>query len=214
MDLQKFENSFNDNRHTVANSICARLNNANIDIIFWPFCFDHTLRFLNVNSCADKDSSCLDAVFSRYDIFKNLRYFGSCGWCCSPGDHDVKFKSNSRKGLFWGFLPDTTRIILNYNQQSNWIKKASHSRFDEGFNDLSLQQQPHNFINLCYFNNGVELQIDPPEYCTTVDFDFFTTPFAETDTHNITITCDNSTFVLVIDNNKTSHHAFISQIST
>ena len=160
------------------------------------------------------DSSRLEAVFGCCDNSKNLKYFGSRVWCRPPGDCDAKFKSNSRKGLFLGFLSDTTKNIVYYNQESNRIKKANHFCFDEGFNDLPLQQQPPNVINLRNSNNGVEFPIDPPEYCTTEDFGFFTSPFAESHTHNINITCDDSTFGLVIDSDETSHCAFINQIST
>ena len=97
---------------TVANSIHTHLIGANIDIRFWPYCFDHTLRLLNVNSCVSMDSSRLEAAFGRRDNFKNLKYFGSCVWCRPPGDRDAKFKSNSRKGLFLGFLPHTTKNIF------------------------------------------------------------------------------------------------------
>ena len=94
------------------------------------------------------DSSCLGAVFGRRDNFENLNYYGSRVCCRPPGDSDTKFKSNSHKDLFLGFLPDTTKNIFYYDQESNRIRKASHFRFDEGFSDLPLQQQPPNVINL------------------------------------------------------------------
>ena len=58
------------------------------------------------------DSFRFEAAFGRCDNFKNLKYFGSRVWCRPPGYRDAKFKSNSRKGLFFGFLPDTTKIFL------------------------------------------------------------------------------------------------------
>ena len=94
------------------------------------------------------DSSHFEASLGRRDDFKNRKYFGSRVWCRLPGDRDGKFNSNSRKGLFFGFLPDTTKNIFHYNQESNRIKKACHFHFDEGFNDFFLQQQPPNVINL------------------------------------------------------------------
>ena len=87
----------------IANSIRAQLIGANIDIRFWPYCFDHNLRLLNANSCADMDSSYHEAAFGCRDNFQNLKYFGSHVWCRPPSDCDEKFKSNSRKGLFLGF---------------------------------------------------------------------------------------------------------------
>ena len=159
------------------------------------------------------DYSRLEAAYGHCDNFKNLKYFGSQVWCRPPGDRDAKFKSNSRKGLFSGFLPNMTKNIFFYDQESNRIKKASHFRFDEGFNDLPLHEQPPNVINLRNSNNGVEFPIDPLEYSTAEDFNFFTSSFAETHTHNINITCDDSTFGLKIDSDETSNRAFISQIS-
>ena len=109
---------------------------------------------------------------------------------------------------------DTTKNMVYYDQAANCIKKTNHFCFDESFNGLALQQQPPNVINLWNSNNGVEFPIDHPEYCTSEDFNSFTTHFAKTHTHNINIMCDDSTFGLVIDSDETSHHAFISQIST
>ena len=56
--------------------------------------------------------------------------------------------------------------------------------------------------------------IDPPKYSTSEGFKFFPTLFAETKTYNIDITCDDSTFGLVIAANETSNRAFINRIST
>ena len=125
---------------TVANSIRAQLIGAALDVRFWPYCFDHTLRLLNANSCAGMDRSRIQAAFGRKDNFQGMRYFGCRVWCRPPGDRDIKFKSNSRKGIFLGFLPDTTKNIYYYDEESNRIKKASHFHFDEGFNDLPIEK--------------------------------------------------------------------------
>ena len=55
--------------HTVANSIRAQLIGANIDIRFWPYCFDHTIRLLSANSCAGMDSYRLQVVYGCREIF-------------------------------------------------------------------------------------------------------------------------------------------------
>ena len=118
---------------TVANSICAQLFGANIDIQFWLYYFDHTLRLLNTNSCAGMDSSCLEAAFDCHDNFKNVKYFGSCVWCSPPGDRDAKVKTNSQNSLFLGFLPDTTKnyfstiknLIISIELASSALMRAS-----------------------------------------------------------------------------------------
>ena len=120
----------------------------------------------------------------------------------------------SRKGLFLGFLPDTTKNIFYYDQESNRIKKASHFCFDKGFNDLPLHEQPPNVIHLCNAAKGDAFPIDPPEYSTSEDFDFFNTPFASTKTYKIYITCEDTTFGLHIEADETSNRAFIDKIST
>ena len=61
----------------VTNSVRAQLIGANIDIRFWPYCFNHTLCLLNVNSCEGMDYSRVEAFYGRCDNFKNLKYFGS-----------------------------------------------------------------------------------------------------------------------------------------
>ena len=158
------------------------------------------------------DHSYLEAAFERRDNFKNLKYFGNRVWYRPPGNLSTKFKSNLQKGLSLGFLPETTKDILYYDQRSNSIKKVRHFCFDE--DDLPVDQQPPNSIALYNSNNGTVSPIDPPMYCTTEGFDSFTSPFAETQIYNINTDCDDLTLGLVIDLDETSHQAFISQIST
>ena len=84
----------------VANNIWAQLIGANIDIRFWLYCSDHTIRLLYTNSCAGIDLSRLEAAYGRREKFKGMKYFGCRVWYQPPGDRNVKFKSNSCKGLF------------------------------------------------------------------------------------------------------------------
>ena len=47
-----------------------------------------------------------------------------------------KLKSNSQKGIFLGYIPNTTMNILWYDPETNKVKIAKHTRFDEGMNNL------------------------------------------------------------------------------
>jgi hypothetical protein len=54
----------------------------------------------------------------------------------------VKLQPNSRKGIFLGFLPNTTKNILWYDVHTGRIKIAKHVRLDEGLNDLPMDAIP------------------------------------------------------------------------
>jgi hypothetical protein len=65
---------------------------------------------------------------------------------------DFKFWPNSRKGIFLGFLPNTTKNILWYDVETSEVKIAKHARFDEGLNDLPFGEIPPNVQHLRAYN--------------------------------------------------------------
>ena len=56
--------------------------------------------------------------------------------------------NNSRKGIFLGYLPQTTKNILWYDIETDCVKIASHACFDEGMNDLPIDAIPPNITHL------------------------------------------------------------------
>lgn len=158
------------------------------------------------------DTFYLQAAFGHEDNVCGMKYFGCHVWCHPPGDHDTKFKSNSCKGIFLGFLLNTTKKIYYYYEESNHINKVSHFVFDEGFNNLPLEKQTPNVIALCNELDDKPFPIDNPSYLTSEDFYFyFHTPFTHTDMYTINIKCDDSTFSILVseDTKSTTMHMFL-----
>ena len=63
-------------------------------------------------------------------------------------NRSAKFKNNSRKGIFLGFVPNATRNILWFDVNAEMVKIAKHAKFDEGMNDIPLDQLPPNAMQL------------------------------------------------------------------
>lgn len=121
---------------TVANAVRSLLLGANLDVKFWPHAFHHWLRIDNAIPSRDQDASPLELAGADRPDFSNFRTFGCRVWVCPPGRRRKKFVSASRKGIFLGYIPNTTRNILWYDPETNHVKIAKHARFDEDMNDL------------------------------------------------------------------------------
>ena len=63
-------------------------------------------------------------------------------WVRPPGRRSAKFVTNSRKGIFLGYFPDTIANIIWFDPETFHVKNAKHARFDEGMNDLDINQIP------------------------------------------------------------------------
>ena len=142
-----------------------------------------------------------------------MKYFGCCVWYHLPDEHNAKFNSNSCKSISLGFLPDMTKNIYYYHEDSDCIKKVSHFCFDECFNDIPLEQQPPRIIALCNSCDGKPFLIDHPSYSTSEDFYFFDTPFNHTDTYTLNAKCDDSTFGILLVEDEVNHHAYVLDTS-
>jgi hypothetical protein len=65
--------------------------------------------------------------------------------------------SNSRKGTFLGFIPNTMKNILWYDVETKRVKIAKHAQFDEGMNDLQFKSLPPNAIHMQWVRQGTKL---------------------------------------------------------
>ena len=78
----------------------------------------------------------------KVDNLSALRTFGCRGvWVRPPGEQQVKLCPNSRKGIFLGFLPNTTKNIVWYDPETERIKVAKHIK-----SVPSLPMHPANLV--------------------------------------------------------------------
>jgi len=59
---------------------------------------------------------------AKVDDFTGFRTFSCHVWVRPPHRRKAKFKPNSRKGIFLGFLPSTTKNILWYDPETAKVK--------------------------------------------------------------------------------------------
>ena len=104
---------------TLANTICALLVGANLNIKFWPYAFYHALQMPNAfpeQGASDLPINIVVAT-DKCEIFLNIQTFGCRVWVCPPGACAAKLRPNSQKGVFLGYVPHTTRNILWYDTE-------------------------------------------------------------------------------------------------
>ena len=100
-------------------------------------------------------------------------------WVRPPGRRQHKLRPNSRKGRFLGFLPNTTKNIVWFDPETEKVKTAKHARFDEGMNDLQMDDLPRHVIHLQRLEQGQPFPEEENE--TTIDkFHFSLNPFSHT----------------------------------
>jgi hypothetical protein len=196
---------------TVANAIRAMLLGANLDARFWPYAFHHWLRIDNSMPSRDQTKSPLEIATQQKDDFSAFRTFGCRVWVRPSGRRGAKLIPNSRKGIFLGFLPNTTKNIVWYDPETQRVKTAKHARFDEGMNDLPVDAIPPNVVHLQRTQQGDPLPADSQE--SSIDeFHFRLNPFAHTMTKHLQVRCRNPTFGLTIGADEVNNRAYITDI--
>ena len=126
-----------------------------------------------------QDKSPIALATGRPEDFSNIRTFGCRVWVRPPGKRSAKLQPNSRKGIFLGYVPHTTRNILWYDVETTRIKIATHARFDEGMNDLPVTDMPPNVAHLRRTDDGDAIPADVSELSAS-DFCFDIVPFVTT----------------------------------
>ena len=149
-----------------------------MDIKFWPFAFYHVLRIRNVIPGAGQTALPLFLSTGRKDNFKNLRVFG-CRVIVPPlGSTKARFAKKAKKGIFLGYIQNTTRLMYWFDLKSQRVKVGTHMQFDEGFNDLPLTDLPLGASQYVRLNHGIR---PPPDDkpVTQSDLQFFVYPFED-----------------------------------
>ena len=163
---------------TLGNSIRALLTGANLPIKFWPYAFYHAMRLANAFPERGEPMSPLEKATDRKENLSSFRTFGCRVWVRPPGRKKAKLQPNSRKGVFLGFVPYSTRNILWYDVETNRVKIAFHARFDEGMNDLPFESLPPNVKHLQRTDEDKPFPIEPAEVSAS-SFTFYVDPFAD-----------------------------------
>ena len=117
---------------SIANTIQALLTGSGIDTKFWPCVFYHSLWLHNAMPTLVYELSPLTFATNIQEDFTNLRSFGCRVWVRPQGMRLEKLIPNSQKGILIGYVQYTTQNILWNDLDTNWIKIATHARFDEG----------------------------------------------------------------------------------
>ena len=196
---------------TVANAIRAMLHGANLDARFWPYAFHHYIRIKNALASRGQSASPLTLSTGKVDDFSDFRTFGCRVWVRPPGRRPVKLRPNSRKGIFLGFLPNTTKNVLWFDPETSNTKIAKHVRFDEGMNDLPFDEIPPNVLHLQRVRQGEPFPAESDE-STVAQFEFTQNPFAHTISKTIKATQRDSTFGMELDSDILYNRAYVSDI--
>lgn len=178
---------------TAANAVRAMLTGANLEVKFWPYAFHHWLCLDNSFPSRDQTQAPLKIAQDVVDDLSGLRTFGCRVWVRPPGKRNAKFVPNSRRGIFLGFIPNTTKYILWYDPETSRV--AKHARFDEGMNDLPPDGVPPNVVHLQRTQNGDGIPAEDEEVVVPA-FDVGLSPFSYTLSKTLVQTCRNANFGL------------------
>lgn len=196
---------------TVANAIRAMLTGANMDVRFWPYAFHHWLRIDNSIPSRDQTQAPLKIAVNQTDNFSDFRTFGCRVWVRPPGRRTAKLCPNSKKGIFLGFLPHTTKNILWYDPETSRVKIAKHARFDEGMNDLPLDSIPPNVIHLQRAQQGGPIPTEQNEVSIS-EFNVGSSPFHNTISKTLHVTCTDPTFGFTVASDELNNRAYVAKI--
>ena len=187
------------------------LSGANLPIKFWPYAFHHALRIINALPRKGQTKSRTELATGKKENLRKFKTFGSRVWIRPPGGRKSKLKPNARKGIFLGFIPNTTRNIIWFDEETHKIKSASHARFDEGMNDLPLTSLPPNVVHLQRTNDNIKFPMDVKE--TTIDnFFFYASPFDETLVTSLTVSCKHPTFGLTLKEDEINSRTYVHHL--
>ena len=94
------------------------------------------------------------------------------------------FKEDARQGIILGYLPQTDHILYYY-EGTGQVKIATHAKFDEDFNDLTVDNLPLNSQKVLFLN-GTCVPADNNKL-TSSDLEFFVYLFSDKETAVIPI---------------------------
>ena len=183
----------------MGNAVRAMPIGANLPVKFWPCALCHFAQVHNALPGSQQTKSPLEITTGHQDDFTGFKTFGCRVWVKPPSRRKAKFKSNAKKGMFLGFLPHTARNIMWCDTATDGVEIATHSRFDEGMNDLPIESLPPNvqYSLRTEGGNRTEPPLDPNDTHSN-QLQFFTYPFATTFEGTIPLPCSNEHCGLVL----------------
>ncbi|KAG7374842.1 reverse transcriptase RNA-dependent DNA polymerase [Nitzschia inconspicua] len=198
---------------TVANALRAMLLGAGLDPRFWPYAFHHFLRITNATPSRDQVNSPFELLSGDKEDFTGFRTFGCRVWVRPPGRRRSKLLPNARKGIFLGFLPNTTKNILWYDVDTGQVKIAKHARFNEGLNDLPFGALPPNVQHLQRVQSGEPFPAEVDD-ATVDEFTAFVNPFNHTLLESLTVPASNRspTFGFDLLTDELNNRVFVAAI--
>ena len=136
--------------------------------------------------------------------------FGCCVWFEPSAQRTAKVQSNLRKGIFLGFVANTTpHNIVWFDIETEHVKIAKHAHFDKGMNDPPPNNLPPNALHLQQSEFGNPVQPDGKELSSS-DLHFTILPFDQMLTKNTGgIKCNSPTFGIQPQTNEINNCAFI-----
>ena len=166
---------------TVADSIRALLISSGLPVKFWNFAFFHTLRIGNAIPHAKQIASPLMMATGKKDNLKNLRTFGCRVIISRLGKPRGRFSKNKKpiKGIFLGYSPHSTRLILWWDPARQRVGITSHCTFDEGYSDLAIDELPPGASQLVQMNHRIRIP-EEEDAIKESDLRFYIYPFANT----------------------------------
>ena len=148
----------------------------------------------------------------KKDNFKNLCTFGCRVYVQPLGVQKKHFKEDARQGIFLGYIPHTDCLILYYNEGSCQLKISTHAKFDEGFNDLPVDNLPLNSQQILCLNSTC-VPADTKELDSS-DLEFFH-PFSYKETAFIPVLPNTTNFLFGFDlvDCDISGHTYIKDVN-
>ena len=135
----------------------------------------------------------IEIATNRKENLKNFQTFGCQVWVQPSTSRSAKFQNDSQKGMFLGFAPNTTQNIPWFNVDTERVKIAKHTKFDEGMNDIPLDQLPPNAMQPQHLESGHRLPPDEHKIASSNLF-FIVSPFDAMPTKEIQMQCNSETF--------------------
>ncbi|KAG7357166.1 reverse transcriptase RNA-dependent DNA polymerase [Nitzschia inconspicua] len=192
---------------TLGNGIRSLLHGAGLSPQFWRYAFAHYLRIKNAIPSRDQNVSPFEATTGKREDFT----FGCRVWVRLTTTQPGKYVVHSRKGIFLGYLPDTTKNIVWYDVETQVVKIAKHAQFDGGMNDLPIEPIPPNVQYLLRSLDGQRFPSESPN--TTLDsFTFTDHPFTRTIEKSFEIRCSHPTFGLTLTTDELFNRAYVQAI--
>lgn len=198
---------------TIGDALRTLLNGSNLDPRFWTYAFYFYLRIKNALPGKDDSLSYYERLHggAQPDL-ASLRTFGCRVWVRPPGKRSSRLKNHAKRGIFLGFLPNTTKNILWFDPETNRVKIAFHVRFDEGMNDLPLADVPPNVRHLQRVQDGAPI---PSESDDTVvpPFGLTSKPFLHEVDETLKVACDESHFGFRLHTDTATQRVYIGDIA-